>query len=154
MNHTETPKDLHENLKQHSSIIDNLEKELFELLKEKKISLIDIIKEVKKHGTVSCLYDSYETDVDYWWEHVEMDEKLWFIYKGKQDMPRWMVYKYLTFKMEGNWAYIYLNEVRWSSVKWYAHIKTLKLNEFAEFVHNEKNNYQNSWNNDINNINK
>ena len=154
MNHTETTQNLHENLKQPTNTIDISKKELFERLKEKKIPLTDIIKEVKKHGTVSYLYDSSETDVNYWWEHIEMDEKLWFIYKGKRDMPRWIVYKYLTFKMEGNWAYIYLNEVRWSSAKWYAHIKTLRINEFAEFIHSEKSNYQNSWNNDINHINQ
>jgi hypothetical protein len=64
-----------------------------------------------------------------------MDEKLWFIYKGKRGMPRWLAFNYLTFKKEWNWMHIYLNEVRWSSAEWYAHVKTLKLNEFVEFIH-------------------
>ena len=65
MNHTETTQNLHENLKQPTNTIDISKKELFERLKEKKIPLTDIIKEVKKHGTVSYLYDSSETDVNY-----------------------------------------------------------------------------------------
>lgn len=139
MSNTETPKNVHESIENPQNSLNDLnensKKELLEWLKEEKIPLADIIKEVKAHWTVSYLYNSHETILDFGWEHTKMDEKLWFIYKGKCDMPRWLAFNYLTFKKEWNWMHIYLNEVRWSSAEWYAHVKTLKLNEFVEFIH-------------------
>jgi hypothetical protein len=53
MNNTETPKSMHESTKEPQNSINDLneksKKELLEWLKEEKIPLADIIKEVKAH---------------------------------------------------------------------------------------------------------
>jgi len=135
MSDTETLKNLHENSEQPSSTIDDLRKELFERLKENEnIPLASIIKEVKEHGVVSYLYNTKPTDDAFVWEHTYINE-LWFIHGGAKNMTRWNVYNYLTFKKEWDWARVCLNEVRRSSAEWYAHIKTLNLNEFLKFAH-------------------
>lgn len=68
MSNTETPKDMYENTKKPQNSLndlnENLKRELLEWLKEEKIPLADIIKEVKEHGIVSYLYKEYPTDID------------------------------------------------------------------------------------------
>ena len=136
MDYTEVPQDLHENLKQSTNTTENLKKELFERLKEdENIPLASIIKELKEHDIVSHLYKDDQTDIDLAWVQTDIDE-LWFIHDNTQNkMIRGKVYYYLTFKKEWDWAHVCLNEVRRCSVPWLAHIKALKIGEFAEFVH-------------------
>lgn len=68
MNNPETPKSIHESTEEPQNSINDLneksKKELLEWLKEEKIPLADIIKEVKEHGIVSYLYKEYPSDID------------------------------------------------------------------------------------------
>jgi hypothetical protein len=68
MSDIETSKNMHENLEKPQNSLNNLneksKKELLEWLKEEKIPLADIIKEVKEHGIVSYLYKEYPSDID------------------------------------------------------------------------------------------
>lgn len=144
MSDIETSKNTHENLEKPQNSLNDLneksKKELLEWLKEEKIPLADIIKEVKEHGIVSYLYKEYPTDIDLAWVQTDVNE-LWFIHDNAQNkMKRGNVYYYLTFKKEWDWAHVCLNEVRRCSIPWLAHIKALKIDEFVEFIHEHSQN--------------
>ena len=124
-----------------------LKERLYTRLKEQwkeKIPLISIREELEKHPKVSFLYSvdksdsiSREGTPVALWEQAIIPE-LWFILDDEHNIPKWTILNYLTFVKEDGWARVYLNKVQPSTAEWLVWVKKLKLNEFVEFVNNEK----------------